>query len=168
MKKLITNALAGMVILAAATGCSKKQQSQISIHLSSNPGNYDQVNVDIREVWVKLDMHNTGWFQLKTNQKVYNILKFQNGIDTLLASGNLPQANIEEIRFVLGTENSIKVDNVCHPLTIPSDGKSGLQIKTSRSLHMDNERLTIDFDAAASVNSDGKDAYKLIPVLKLN
>lgn len=168
MKTLITNALAGMVILAAATGCSKKQQSQISVHLSSNPGNYDAVNVDIREVWVKLDKHNTGWFQLNTNQKVYNLLKFQKGLDTLLATGNLPQANIQEIRFVLGTENTIKVNNVCHPLTIPSEGKSGLMIKTSRSLNSDNERLTIDFDAAASINSDGKDAYKLIPVLKLN
>jgi Domain of unknown function (DUF4382) len=168
MKTLITNALAGMVFLAAATGCSKKQQTQISIHLSSNPGNYDAVNVDIREVWVKLDKHNTGWFQLKTNQKIYNLLKFQKGLDTLLATGNLPQANIQEIRFVLGTENTIKVNNVCHPLTIPSDGKSGLMIKTSRSLNADNERLTIDFDAAASINSDGKDAYKLIPVLKLN
>jgi Domain of unknown function (DUF4382) len=168
MNKLYTIALAGMVIIATATGCSKKQQSQFSVHLTSADCTYEQVNVDIREVWIKLDKQNTGWFQLKTNQGVYDILRFQNGMDTLLATGNLPQANIQEIRFVLGTDNSVKVNNVSHPLTIPSEGVSGLRIKTSQALKSDKEHLTIDFDAAASINTDGKDAYKLIPVLSIS
>ena len=168
MKKLITNALAGMVIIATAVGCSKRQQSQISIHLASANGNFQEVNVDIREIWIKLDKANTGWFQLKTDQRVYNVLKFQNGIDTVLATGNIPQSNIQEIRFVLGTENTVKVNGKCHPLVIPSDGTDGLRIKTSHPLKLDKENLSIDFDAAASISTDGKDAYKLVPVLKLS
>lgn len=167
MKLLSTIALAGMVILTTSTGCGKRQSSKFVVHLTDAPGDFQEVNIDILEVWVKLDKNNTGWFRLSTNKGVYNLLNYQNGISTMLATGNLPQAAVQEIRFVLGPNNSLKVDDQLYPLEIPSGAESGLKIKTSRSLISDTEHLTVDFDAAASVKLNGKDAYKLMPVLKV-
>lgn len=167
MKLLSTIALAGMVILATSTGCGKRQTSKFVVHLTDAPGDFQEVNVDITEVWVKLNKSNTGWFRLSTNQGVYNLLNYQNGITTMLAEGDLPQAPVSEIRLVLGTNNTLKVDDVLYPLEIPSGYESGLKIKLDRSLSSDIEHLTVDFDAAASVKLDGKDAYKLMPVLKV-
>lgn len=167
MKNLYTIALAGVVIIAATAGCNKKQLSKFTVHLTDAPGDFQEVNVEINEVWVKLNKENTGWFQLSTKKGIYNLLDYQNGVKTVLATGNLPQAALQEVRFVLGVKNTLKIDDKYYSLAIPSGAESGLKIKIQKPLTTDTEHLTIDFDAAASVNIDGKDAYKLIPVLKV-
>lgn len=167
MKQFYTIALAGMAYLLTTTGCQKAQQCNLQVHLTGAPGNYQEVNVEIKEVWVKFYKENTGWFLLKTNKQVYNLQKFQQGLDTVLACGAVPQSEIKEIRLVLGDANSIKNNGSRYPLSIARGAEAGLRIQTKTSLVGDNDRLTIDFDAAASISADGKDAYKLMPVLKI-
>ncbi|MBK6935803.1 MAG: DUF4382 domain-containing protein [Chitinophagaceae bacterium] len=139
----------------------------MKIRLTDNPVNAEEVNVDIQQVRVNLQDDSTGWVNLTTNAGIYNLLGLQNGVDTLLASGLLPTNYVKEIRFVLGSANSIKVAGVAYPLTIPSGSESGLKIKVNKQLNTTLDSLLIDFDAALSIHQVGTGIYHLKPVLKI-
>ncbi len=154
--------------------CSKENSnngdsSTLHIRLTDAPTVYEEVNVDIREVRVKFsdDSTSIGWITLNTFPGVYNLLDYQNGVDTLLATGLFPVQVLKEIRFILGPDNSVKDAGVVYPLTIPSGSESGLKIKVDKRLQESLETIIIDFDAALSVIKTGNGDYKLKPVLRV-
>lgn len=157
-------------LVIAVSACQKNADNDttnLKIRMTDNPFNATEVNVDIQEVKVNLRDDSSGWVRLNTNAGIYNLLDLQNGIDTLLAQGIIPTGTLKEIRFVLGDNNSIKIDSTVYPLTIPSGGESGLKIKLSKSLHATVDSVLIDFDAALSILQTGTGEYKLKPVLKI-
>jgi hypothetical protein len=109
----------------------------------------------------------TGWINLDTKSGIYNLLALQNGVDTLLAQGTVPADTLREIRFVLGSRNSIKIAADSFPLTVPSGSSSGLKIKVDKKLNTNLDSLLIDFDAALSIKQTGNGKYMLMPVLKV-
>jgi hypothetical protein len=165
----IFSILAALVVLIIA--CQKNNNgdniTNLKIRLTDNPFNATEVNVDIREVKINLRDDSTGWTNLNTNAGVYNLLALQNGVDTLLATGSIPTGTLKEVRFVLGNDNSIKINNTIYPLTIPSGSESGLKIKLNKKLNASIDSLLIDFDAALSILLTGNGDYKLKPVLKI-
>ncbi len=156
-------------ILLTFNSCQKDKNgtSFVTVHLTDNPYNASEVNVDIREVRVNVRDDDSGWMTLNTSAGIYNLLDLQNGVDTVLASGTVPSGSLKEIRFVLGDDNSIKIDNNTYPLTIPSGSESGLKIKIGKLITAPIDSLIIDFDAALSIHQDGSGDYKLSPVLKI-
>ena len=172
-----TKILIFSAILFAASiafiSCSKDKTegtSRLNVRLTDAPTAYEEVNVDIREVRVKFSddtLNNSGWVTLTTYPGIYNLLAYQNGIDTLLGTGVFPLQVVKEIRFVLGPNNTIKDAGVVYPLTIPSGSESGLKLKISKALNATLETIIIDFDAALSVKKEGPGDYKLRPVLKI-
>lgn len=174
MKKKIL--LFTAVVLTASVifiSCKKDDKPQgtstLHVRLTDAPTAFEEVNVDIREVRVKFsdDSLNTGWVTLTTFPGIYNLLAYQNGVDTLLGTGVFPLQVVKEIRFVLGPNNTIKDAGVVYPLTIPSGSESGLKLKINKSLNATLETIIIDFDAALSVTKEGTGDYKLRPVLKI-
>jgi len=169
MKKTIV--LCSFVAMAAIAfvACKKDGQetTDLRIRLTDNPYNATEVNVDIQQVRVNFNDDSTGWVNLTTKAGVYNLLGLQNGVDTLLAQQVVPASTLKEIRFVLGTNNSIKIGNDVFPLTIPSGSESGLKIKVNKRLNATVDSLLIDFDAALSILQTGTGDYKLSPVLKI-
>jgi hypothetical protein len=153
--------------LAACKKENSKGTTDLKIHLTDNPYNATEVNVDIREVNVKFGDDDESWVSLETHDGIYNLLDFQNGIDTVLAQGIVPTDRLKEIRFVLGNDNSITIDNINYPLTIPSGSESGLKIKLNKQLNATLDSLVVDFDAALSILQTGTGDYKLKPVLKI-
>lgn len=145
---------------------NNSETSNLQVRLTDAPAAFDQVNVDIREVRVNFRDDSTGWVSLNTNAKVYNLLGLQNGVDTLLATGPVQTGTVKEIRLILGSNNTVVVNRVSYPLTIPSGSESGLKIKISKKLNATLETLIIDFDAALSVKQEGS-GYKLRPVLRI-
>lgn len=177
MKKtilILTVALfsASMVLVS----CSKDENetagtSTLNVRLTDAPIPLDEVNIDIREVKVKFSDDSTsadGWFTLTTFPGIYNLLAYQNGVDTLLATGVFPAQVVKEIRFVLGP-NSTVMDTmgVVHPLTVPSGSESGLKLKINRALNATLVNIVIDFDAALSIHQIGNGDYMLKPVLRI-
>jgi hypothetical protein len=165
----ISLATAALALTLGIVSCSKdgKDTTQLKINLTDNPYDATEVNVDIREVRVNLSNDSSGWVNINTNAGVYNLLDLQNGVDTLLAQGTVPTGTLKEVRFILGDENSIMIDSVLYPLTVPSGSESGLKIKLNKQLNAQLDSLTIDFDAALSVVKQGNGDYKLKPVLKI-
>src|SRR5437868_11625816 len=117
----ITIALVATLLIVAFNACQKEKSgtSFLKVRLSDNPFNASEVNVDIREVRVNVRDDSSGWVRLNTVAGVYNLLDLQNGIDTVLATGVIPTGPLKEIRFILGDNNSLKIDNTVYPLTIP-------------------------------------------------
>ena len=169
MKKILFGAMVGL-LFAACSKDSNDKPTTLKVRMTDAPILADEVNVDIQAVMVKFrdDPDSTkGWADLNTNVGVYNLLGLQNGIDTLLAMGTIPTNDVKEIRFVLGTNNSIKVAGITYPLTIPSGSESGLKIKVNKKLSGPVDSILIDFDAALSIKQNGAGVYHLKPVLKI-
>lgn len=147
--------------------CKKESGSTaLQVKLTDAPAAYDEVNVDIREVSIKMDDDSSSWISLPTTAGIYNLLDYQNGVDTLIAQAIVTGKTIKEVRLVLGTENTITVGGEIFPLTIPSGSESGLKIKANKSLKEGVDYLSLDFDAALSV-SEELSGYKLRPVIKI-
>ncbi len=169
MKKLIGLLSFFAVGMAVFVACKKDNQetTDLRIHLTDNPYGATEVNVDIQKVRVNFSDDSTGWVDIATHAGVYNLLSFQNGIDTVLAQQTVPASTLKEIRFVLGSNNSIKIGSTVYPLTIPSGSESGLKIKMNRKLNAHLDSLVIDFDAALSILQTGAGDFKLKPVLRI-
>ena len=149
--------------------CKKNNEgtTNLRVNLTDAPFDASMVNVDIKEVNVKFRDDSTSWIKLSTKAGVYNLLGLQNGVDTLLAVGPVPTGLLKEIRLVLGTENSIVINDTIYPLTIPSGGTSGLKIKVNKNLAAGIDSILVDFDAGLSVIKTGNGTYSLKPVIKL-
>ncbi len=167
MNKSVLLLLAFTLALGMASCKKDTGQTTLHIRLTDGPGDYQQVNVDIQEIRVKTAQDTSKWILLQTNAGVYNLLDFQNGVDTLLAFGPLPAVLLKEVRFILGPNNSIMKDSIIYPLETPSAQESGLKVKIDKNLGLDLNTFVIDFDAQASVLVQGNGAYKLKPVIKL-
>jgi len=160
---LIAAACAGTFIIA----CKKESEnSTLHIRLTDAPAELEEVNVDLKQVNVKMASDTSSWVSLETHAGVYNLLGLQNGVDTLIATGTFPTGTVKEIRLVLGEENTIKSGGQTYPLTIPSGSESGLKIKISKELRAGLDSLIIDFDAGLSVKEE-QDGFKLRPVVKV-
>ncbi|MBK8191774.1 MAG: DUF4382 domain-containing protein [Lewinellaceae bacterium] len=164
-----------LVILLAAGAitffsCNKDNNSDdvtLNIRLTDGPGDYQQVNVDIQEIRIKTANDTAQWITLATNAGVYNLLDFQNGVDTLLATGVMSTDTLKEVRFILGDNNSVMVDSVLYDMDTPSAQESGLKVKVNKHLNLDINTLVLDFDAEQSVLQTGNGGYKLKPVIKV-
>jgi len=156
-------------VLTIVTFACKKENGTSTLHIrmTDAPTALEEVNVDLRQVNIKLEKDTNSWVSMNTTAGVYNLLEFQNGLDTLIAQGTFPEGSlVKEIRLVLGEENSIKTGGQLYPLTVPSGSESGLKIKIGKHLRSTFDSLTIDFDAALSIKQEGN-GFKLRPVIRL-
>jgi hypothetical protein len=158
--------LASTAIFFACKKENSSQTSTLKVRMTDAPAAWDEVNVDLQQVRVNFRDDSSGWVNLQTNAGVYNLLNLQNGVDTLIAQGSVQTGMVKEIRLVLGSNNTIKVNGVTFPLTIPSGSESGLKIKVNKNLTSSLDSLLIDFDAALSIKEQNG-SYKLMPVIKL-
>ena len=165
-KTIMATACASTFLFLACSKEDSSGSSTLRVRMTDAPASWDEVNVDRQEVRVNFADDSGGWVSLPTTAGVYNVLDFQNGVDTLIAQGTVPTGTLKEIRLVLGSNNTIVVNGQSHPLTIPSGGSSGLKIKVNKNVRGSIDSLLIDFDAALSVKEQNG-SYKLMPVIKL-
>ncbi len=159
---------AALIISSCSKDNKSDKETSLRIRLTDNPVLAEEVNVDIQQVRIKFGEDSlSGWVNLNTYAGVYDLLGLQNGVDTLLATGTVSTDVVKEIRFVLGTNNTIKVGGVVFQLSIPSGAESGLKIKVNKQLNASLDSLLIDFDAALSIHQTGAGVYQLKPVLKI-
>jgi len=167
---------------------------KLSVYLTDDPCNFDSVFIDIRYVEVKIDTSTAHmnddhygddddngdddhehsdrygkWDTLSIRPGVYDVMKFRNGIDTLLGTANLPSGKIRKIRLTLGTNNSVVVNGVSHPLNLLPGTNNYAYVKLKDEDHDDvsptQSSLWLDFDVCRSIISENGQYY-LKPVLK--
>lgn len=134
------------------------------VRMTDAPGPYTAVNIDIQKVEITGP---GGAVTLNTQTGIYDLLKLSNGTDTLIATGSLNMARVSQIRFILGSNNSVAVGGSVFPLTIPSGGESGLKLNVHHVLQPGVAYyVLLDFDANQSVVRSGNGMYHLKPVIR--
>ncbi|MFM6975235.1 MAG: DUF4382 domain-containing protein [Sphingobacteriaceae bacterium] len=151
--------------------CSKdnNKNATLKVRLTDAPADYQQVLLDIQDVQIHASANeNEGaWVSLPIKKGIYNLLDFRNGLDTLLATVELPAGTISQMRVVLGSANQLKVNDQLKDLTTPSAQQSGLKFNINAVLEEGvTYQLWIDFDAARSIVAKGNGTYSLKPVIR--
>jgi hypothetical protein len=129
MKKI--NIILSIMMLGIFIGSCKKESTTpaatypINVKMTDAPGPYDAVFIDLQAV--EITGSNGPVVMLNVNPGIYNLLNFSNGIDTLIASGLLTDATVEQIRLILGPNNSVVIDSVSYPLSTPSGRAIGFE-----------------------------------------
>ena len=147
--------------------CKKESGSApIRILLTDNPAAYDSVNIHIVGMQVQISKDTNAWISIDVKDSMYNLLDLQNGITTVLAQDTIPTGVLHEVRFILGSDNTVVVNGTSYPLETPSAEESGLKVKIQKALNSTMNTFVLDFDAAASVLEENG-SYKLHPVIRL-
>jgi hypothetical protein len=121
---------------------------------------FDSVFIDLQKLEVKLEddtLTNGGWVSLNIRPGIYNILRFRNGIDTLFATGNLPNARVQKIRLTLGTQNSVMKNGQQFPLKVKDEDRTVIANLDNRNFDITSSGQVlfwIDFDAGNSIQVD--------------
>lgn len=120
---------------------------------------FDSVFIDIQRLEVKLEddtLPNDGWVSLNIRAGVYNIIRLQNGVDTLFGTGTLPNGRVKKIRLTLGTQNSVMKDGQSFPLRIKDEDRQVTANLESSNFEINNGQVLfwIDFDASRSIQVD--------------
>lgn len=138
--------------------------STLNVKMTDAPGPYGAVNVDVQGIEVT-GTSNT--VMLNVNKGVYNLLDLANGKDTLLGTGSLNEGSVEQIRLILGSNNTVEVSGVSYPLSTPSAEQSGLKLQVHQTiLGGVTYYILLDFDANQSIVETGNGTYKLKPVIR--
>ena len=129
--------------------------------------NFTAVMIDLRGVELA-DSDSVHEVMLNVNKGVYNLLNFSNGLDTLIASGDLGSGLVPQMRLILGPNNSVIVNSVSYPLSIPSAMQSGLKLEIHQVFQPgESYSLLLDFDANQSVVLQSDSSYLLNPVIRI-
>lgn len=131
-------------------------QSQLQVMLTDDPSQiFDSIFIDIKMLEVKVK-DSTGaekWDTLTITPGLYNILRFRNGLDTLLASGLVPNGEIKKIKITLGTGNYVMLNGVKMPLFMNSSDAVIIIDVNGNVDHIGVRRFKIwlDFDGHGSI-----------------
>ena len=153
-------------LLFLFSACQDEEKAKLVIRLTDSPGDYQKVNIDIE----KIEVHGEGgWVSLpNVNNGVYNLLDFTDGKETVLTSTEYPAGRISQIRLILGSGNSVEIDDETYPLETPSAEQSGLKLQLNAELTPGiTYAILLDFDAAKSIVTTGNGKFILKPHMKV-
>ncbi|RYY39425.1 MAG: DUF4382 domain-containing protein [Chitinophagaceae bacterium] len=176
LKTALTSLAVASLTSFLFVSCSKSENSatgagsgRLEVYLTDAPGNFDSVFVDVQDVRVNYGSDSaSGWQSLAGGARgPVNLLQLVNGNDTLLGASSLTAGRLQQIRLVLGSNNSVVVDGQRYNLETPSAQQSGLKL----NIHQDvaegvTYRLVLDFDAGRSIVRTGNGRYMLKPVIR--
>jgi len=155
----------GMMISCSDDDNSNAESYAYSVRLTDAPAPYDAVYIDIQGV--EIIGNNGATVNLATQTGIYDLLELSSGVETTLSNGTLSSSKVNQVRLILGTENSVVVDGVSYPLDTPSAQQSGLKLQVNQTLDANTQNsVLIDFDANKSIVVNGNGTYSLKPVLR--
>lgn len=153
---------------AVLSACHKsKGKAVVQVAMKDDPGDYQQVNVNV----IGVEGHvASGWVPFPVQPGIYNLLDLQDGVTVMLAPGTtIPAGQMDQLRLILGQDNTIMIDSVLLPLDTPSAEQSGLKINVDYNFQDgDQYQVLLDFDAGQSIVEKGNGTYSLKPVLRVD
>src|SRR5215471_570921 len=127
---IISLAVVVLIGTLSLSSCKKEHNTApIQFLLTDKPAAYDSVNVHIVGMTVQINHDTAAWIPINTKDSIYNLLDLQNGISKLIAQDTVPDGVLQQVRFILGSDNTVVVNGVSYPLETPSAESSGLKVK---------------------------------------
>lgn len=184
-KRLFTLCLflvAGLIISACST--NDAGTGTLKVSLTDAPALYDEVNIEITQVLVNRDEdaeepegegegeengdnEENGWYSIMDDSITVNLLDYQNGAVLDLGETELEAGRYNQIRLMLGSNNTVVIDGETYALTTPSAQQSGYKLNVNADIEEGQTYdLVIDFDASQSIVVTGNGKYILKPVLR--
>jgi len=148
---------------------SSSGNAKLEVYLTDDPGNYDQVVIDVKDVQINVTNDSTGGWQSLSTVKAgtYDLLRLVNDDDTLLANSDIPSGMIHQMRLILGPDNYVVLNGQQIPLETPSAQQSGLKFNVQQNVSAGIlYKITLDFDAGKSIVKTGNSKYILKPVIR--
>ncbi len=175
-KKLTLLSMISLALLSCGEDDSSSPaqgSSQISVKLMDAPGDYEHVYIDVVDVMVKVNDASDdegNWQSLNAvNTGVYDLLELTGGVNVLLVDDfEVLSGTLNQIRLVLGDDNSVVIDGETFPLNTPSAQQSGLKIQVNETL-LPNIAYTflLDFNVDESIVVAGNSGnINLKPVIR--
>jgi len=162
-----------MALSLLLAACQSQQDptgnTRLQVRLTDSPGDYEALWIDIRDVQINANGNaERGWVSLQgVRTGRYDLKKLTNGLDTLLAESDIPAGRLQQLRLILGNNNTVVINGQELPLTTPSAQQSGLKLLVATTLEANiNYTLVLDFDIARSVVATGSGQYILRPVIR--
>lgn len=148
--------------------CKQAEYGSVNVNLKDGPAQYQEINIDIEKVEVLITgIKEKGWYELKTQKGIYDILSFKD-VSLLLASHyHLPVGRISQVRMTLGNNNTIKNDDVHYPLLLDhGPGEKFTFLLPAENMIIENNMLNllIDIDSERSVLRTGVEKFRFEPV----
>lgn len=155
------------------TSTSDQGNSRISVKLMDAPGDYDHVYVEVVDVMIKVNNasnDDNGWQSLNAvNTGIYDLLELTGGVNVLLVDDfEVLSGTLNQIRLILGDNNTVVINGETFPLNTPSAQQSGLKIQVNETL-LPNIAYTflLDFDVDESIVVAGNSGnINLKPVIR--
>jgi len=178
MKSLKLFKLITLIAFVTLIGCSDDDSptegtSRISIKLVDEPGDFDNVFVEVIDVMVKINDNSDDdetWESINAiNTGIYDLLELTGGVNVILADDyQVPSGTLNQIRLVLGDNNSVVIDGETFPLNTPSAQQSGLKIKVNETLEPNFDyTFILDFNVDESIVIAGNSGnINLKPVIR--
>lgn len=173
MRKIATMLIGLVIVINLFTSCDEQIVSDdkaiLTVNLIDTPASYDAVYVEVLGVEIRYDQQDSLVIELDSVlPTIYNLLELTGGNYAQLAENEINEGTINEIRLLLGENNSIVVDGDSTELKIPSGSQSGLKIKISQEITNTNlNQIVLDFDVSRSIHSAGNSGkYMLKPVIR--
>ncbi|OON70980.1 hypothetical protein B0919_03000 [Hymenobacter sp. CRA2] len=173
-----------MGTLLSLASCGKDNDNdngaaKLQIRLTDAPGDFRAVNLDVRSIELHLNAENdpNGWQTLPFTPQTINVLEYVNGRSALLVDTDFNPGTPQEIRLVLGPNNTVLArDGRTYALKTPSGQTSGVKLKLQNVNLQAGQtyQLLLDFDVAKSIvergNGNGNnpnERYLLKPVIRV-
>lgn len=191
-KSRLFNVLTAIFVCLGLAACSVdgEQSGKLRVSMTDAPAAYDEVNIEVKQVLVHKDddedfddaesdstddgddddeLREEGWKVIYDGSMIINLLDYQNGKTLELGEAEVEAGSYEQIRLILGTENTVVVNGETHDLKVPSGQESGYKIEIDEELEEDGFLdILIDFDANQSVVVAGNSGqFILKPVLRV-
>ncbi|MEO8416022.1 MAG: DUF4382 domain-containing protein, partial [Ginsengibacter sp.] len=185
---LITFSIVALAACKKDNGQVNGGTSSVSLYLSDDPSLiFDHLFLDIQKVEVKAEddseaeneieheaEHDVndrngstlgGWVSISIRPGIYDLLKFRNGLDTILGTGNFSaNKNLRKIRITLGQNNHGVLNGATVPLVV-KDKDNVIVLKLDEATASSGENslhISIDIDASRSVRQHGNE-FELKP-----
>ena len=159
-----------VLMLAFVYSCKKKEPEMglMNIRLTDAPGDYQSVKLDIRKVKIHSNKSHplADWIELTTNSGVYDMIQLSNGIDTLLANGELPVGDFHTLRIEVGNANTVTANGGMFPLIVP---ENKIEIPLGANVSEEEEsHYLVDIDVRSSIVKDSSGNYVFSPSIRVS
>jgi len=160
------------LILLLVVGCSDNPaepegQARLSITTFDTPPPAGVEHLYLNIIEVSAHHADNGWTTLADIDTTIDFLELVNGVTVNLFDDSVASGFYSQIRLLLSDTNTIVIDSVSYPLTIPSGTQTGVKLNLDEELSSGEfVSLMVDFDISKSVIvANGQ--YKLKPTYNL-
>lgn len=178
--KHMTSIILLLLVLSCGDSDSSNntEMAKMSVKLVDEPGDYQNVYIEIIDVKVKYENDNSnddddeGWGSIGVIEPgIYDLLELTGGVSLQLVDNEeIETGTIKQIRLILGDANSVVLEGEteARPLNTPSAQQSGLKVMINQPILAGfNYDFILDFDVDESIVMAGNSGnINLKPVLR--